>query len=120
MVCTGPDIAQAVGVLSRFMSNSSKKHWSAVKRVLRYLHGTSNLALCYRGMAIGDELDVIGLVYADWGGDLDSMRSTSTYVFSLFGAIVCWMSKRQSTAALSSTEAEYVALTHAGKEAMWL
>ena len=120
MVCTRPDIAQAVGVLSRFMSNPGKEHWSAVKRVLRYLRGTSDLSLCYGGMATGDELDVIGFVDADWGGDLDSRRSTSGYVFSLFGAAVCWMSKRQSTVALSSTEAEYMALTHAGKEAMWL
>ena len=120
MVCTRPDIAQAVGVLSRFMSNPGKEHWSAVKRVLRYLRGTSDLALCYGGMATGDELDVIGFVDADWGGDLDSRRSTSGYIFSLFDAAVSWMSKRQSTVALSSTEAEYMALTHAGKEAMWL
>ncbi|XP_031261582.1 secreted RxLR effector protein 161-like [Pistacia vera] len=115
VVCTKPDIAQAVEVLSRFMSNLGKEHWSAVKRVLRYLCGTSGLALCYGGMATRDELDVIGFVDADWGGDLDSRRSTSGYLFTLFGASICWMSKRQSTVALSLTEAEYMALTYAGK-----
>ena len=49
MVCTRPDIAHAVGVLSRFMSNPGKEHWTAVKRVFRYLHGTSDYGLCYQG-----------------------------------------------------------------------
>ncbi|XP_031255452.1 secreted RxLR effector protein 161-like [Pistacia vera] len=120
MVCMLPDIAQAVGVLSHFMSNRGKEHWSAVKKVLRYLRGTSDLAFCYGGMAIRDELDVTSFVDADWGGDLNSRSSTNGYVFTLFGAPIYWMSKKQSTVALSSTEAEYMALTHAGKEAMWL
>ena len=49
MVCTRPDIAHAVGVLSRFMSNPGKEHWTAVKRVFRYLRGTSDYGLCYQG-----------------------------------------------------------------------
>ncbi|XP_031263955.1 secreted RxLR effector protein 161-like [Pistacia vera] len=102
--CTRPDIARAVGFLIRFMSNLGKEHWSTVKRVLRYLCGPSNLALSYGGM----------------GDDLYNRRATSGYVFSLFGGVVCWMSKRQITVALSSTEAEYMALTHAAKEVMWL
>jgi hypothetical protein len=120
MVCTRPDIAHAVGVLSRYMSNPGKEHWVAVKRVLRYLRGTSDYALCFGGKEESMVLDVEGSVDANWGGDIDSRRSTSGYVFNLFGGPVSWMSKRQSVVALSSTEAEYMALTHAGKEAIWL
>ena len=65
-------------------------------------------------------LDILGHIDADWGGDIDSKRSTSGYVFTLFGVALRWMSRRQSVIALSSTEAEYMALTHAGKEAIWL
>jgi hypothetical protein len=121
MVCTRPDIAHAVGVLSRFMSNPGKEHWTAVKRVFRYLRGTSNYGLCYQGRpGLERMLDIHGFVDADWAGDLDQRRSTSGYVFSLFGGAVSWMSKRQSVVALSTTEAEYIAATHASKEAVWL
>ena len=121
MVCTRPDIAHAVGVLSRFMSNPGKEHWTAVKRVFRYLRGTSDYGLCYQGRpGLEIMLDIRGFVDADWAGDLDQRRSTSGYVFSLFGGAVSWMSKRQSVVALSTTEAEYIAATHASKEAVWL
>ena len=65
-------------------------------------------------------LDIHGFVDVDWPGDLDQRRSTSGYVFSLFGGAVSWMSKRQSVVALSTTEAEYMVATHASKEAVWL
>ena len=65
-------------------------------------------------------LDIRGLVDVDWAGDLDQRRSTSGYVFSLFGGAVSWMSKIQSVVALSTTEAEYITATHARKEAIWL
>ena len=121
MVCTRPDIAHAVGVLSRFMSNPGKEHWTTVKRVFRYLHGTSDYGLCYQGiLGLERMLDIHGFVDADWARDLDQRRSTSGYVFSLFGGAVSWMSKRQSVVALSTTEAEYIAATHASMEAVWL
>eukprot|EP00253_Pinus_taeda_P023034 PITA_23034 len=121
MVCTILDIAHAVGVLSRFMSKPGKEHWTAVKRVFRYLRGTSDYGLCYQGRPELDRvLDTRGFVDADWAGDLDQRRSTSGYVFNLFGGEVNWMSKKQSVVALSTTEAEYMAATHASKEAVWL
>ena len=49
MVCTRPDIAQVVGVLSRFMDNPRRVHWDAVKRVFRYLRGTLDYSICYHG-----------------------------------------------------------------------
>ena len=121
MVCTRPDIAHAVGVLSRFMSKLGKEHWTTVKRVFRYLHGTSDYGLCYQGRPRLDRvLDIHGFFDADWVGDMDQRRSTSGYVFNLFGGAVSWMSKKQSVVALSTTEAEYMAATHASKEAVWL
>ena len=67
MVCTRPDIAHAVGVLSRFMSNPGKEHWTIVKRVFRYLRGTSDYGLCYQGRLGSDiVLDIRGFVDADW------------------------------------------------------
>eukprot|EP00253_Pinus_taeda_P023270 PITA_23270 len=121
MVCTRPDIAHAVGVLSGFMSKPGKEHWTAVKRVFRYLRGTSDYGLCYQGRPGLDRvLDIHGFVDVDWAGDLDRRRSTSGYVFNLFGGAVSWMSKKQSVVALSTTEAEYLAATHASKEAVWL
>ena len=95
MVCTRPDIAHEVGVLSRFMSNPGKEHWTAVKRVFRYLRGTSDYGLCYQGrLGLERALDIHGFVDANWAGDLDQRRSTSGYVFSLFGGAGSWMSKR--------------------------
>ena len=95
MVCTRPDIAHAVGVLSRYMSKPGKEHWTTIKRVFRYLRGTTDHAICYQGKDGPDRvLDVHGFVDADWAGDLDERRSTSGYVFSLFGGAINWMSKK--------------------------
>ena len=121
MVCTRPDIAHAVGVLSRYMSKPGKEHWTAIKRVFRYLRGTTDHAICYQGIAGPDRvLDVHGFVDADWAGDLDQRRSTSGYVFSLFGGSISWMNTKQAVVALSTTEVEYMAATHASKEVVWL
>src|ERR1700738_3846462 len=86
MVCIRPEITHAVGVLSRFMSKLGKEHWTAVKRGFRYLRGTSDYGLCYqRRPGLDRVLDIHGFVDTDWAGDLDQRRSTSGYVFNLFG-----------------------------------
>ena len=114
MVCTRPDIAHAVEVLIMFMSKLGKKHYTAVKRVFRYLCGTSDYGLCYQGRPVLDRvLDIHGFVEVDWTGDLDQRRSTSGYVFNLFGGAINWMSKKQSVVALSTIEAEYMVAIHA-------
>ncbi|GJU38493.1 hypothetical protein Tco_1191450 [Tanacetum coccineum] len=116
MICTRPDIAHAVGVVSRYMAEPGKKHWEAVKRILRYIKGTSDVALCYEESG----LSVKGYVDSDYAGDLDRSKSTTGYVFTLSGGIVSWVSKLQSVVAMSTTEAEYVAAAQASKEAVWL
>ena len=95
MVCTRPDIAHAVGVLSRYMSKLGKEHWTTVKRVFRYLRGTIYHAICYQGRAGPDKvLDVHGFVDLDWARDLDHRRYTHGYVFNLFGGAINWMSTK--------------------------
>jgi hypothetical protein len=116
MVCTRPDIAHAVGVVSRYMNNPGKEHWEAVKWILRYLRGTANHALCFGG----SETVLQGYVDSDMAGDKDSRRSTTGYVFTIGGTTVSWISKLQKVVALSTTEAEYVAATEASKEMIWL
>ena len=90
-----------------------------MKQVFRYLRDTSDYGLCYQGRpGLNRVLDIHGFVDADWAGDLDQRRSTSGYMFNLFGGAVSWMSKKQSVVALSTIEAEYMASTHASKEAV--
>jgi poly(3-hydroxybutyrate) depolymerase len=85
MVCTRPDIAHAVGLLSRYMSKLGKEHWRTIKRVFRYLRGTTSYGLCYQGRSGLDKVvDIHGFVDAAWAGELDRRRSTSGYVFNLF------------------------------------
>jgi hypothetical protein len=104
MVCTRPDIAHAMGVLIRYMSKLGKERWTIVKRVSRYLRGTASYGLCYQGRPILDRvLDIHGFVDVDWARDLDYRRSTSGYVFNLFGGAISWMRKRQVVVALSTT-----------------
>ena len=116
MVCTRPDIAHAVGVVSRFLSNPGKDHWRAIKWILRYLRGTSSLCLCFgTGQPVLD-----GYSDADMAGDCDSRKSTSGFLMTFAGGAVSWQSKLQKCVALSTTEAEYIAVTEACKEALWM
>ena len=91
MGCTRPDIAQAVGVVSRFMNNPGKGHWEAVKWILRYLRGTSHYSLCFGG----SNSCLQGYVDSDMAGDIDGGRSTTGYVFTIGGTAVSWISKLQ-------------------------
>jgi hypothetical protein len=114
-IATRPDIAYAVGILSRFSDNPGLVHWEVAKRVLRYLKGTKDWWLVYGGKKGG----LVG--YADADGSMNEDRhAVSGYAFLIEGGAVSWSSKRQEIISLSTTEAEYVAATHASKEALWL
>ncbi|KAH9800550.1 Integrase catalytic domain-containing protein [Citrus sinensis] len=119
MVCTRPDLAHRVGVISRFMGNPGKDHWNAVKWVLRYLRGTVVTAIVF-GKISGASPEVVGFVDSDSATDNDRRRSITGFVFTMCGGAISWKSSLQSAVALSTTEAEYIALTEAIKEAIWL
>lgn len=114
---TRPDIAYAVSNVARFTSKPTKQHLTAVKRILRYLKGTIKLGLLYSKQ---ESKDCIGYSDADWAGDVNDRKSTSGYLFKLSGAAVSWRSKKQTSVALSTAEAEYIALASTAQEAVWL
>jgi hypothetical protein len=116
MTCTRPDICYVVGLVSRYQSNPGIAHWKAVKRILRYLKGTSNYMLCYQG----SDLQLVGFSDSDYAGDRDKSKSTSGYAFMLNNGAISWSSKKQTCIALSTMEAEYVACSHAVQESVWL
>ena len=114
---TRPDITYAVSNVAKFCSKPTKEHWIAVKRILSYLKGTTELCLWYvRGQAS----DSLGFSDAGWAGDRTDRRSTSGYVFQIGEAAISWRSKQQSYVALCTAEAEYIALASASQEAIWL
>ena len=116
MVCTRPDIAHSVGVVSRFLANPGKKHWEAVKWILRYLKGTGHHCLCFGN----NEIMLEGFADADMDGVVNTRKSTTGYVYTFVGVAVSWISKLQKVVALSTTEAEYIAATEACKEMLWM
>jgi len=132
---TRPDIAFAVGALSRFLGNPGRRHWNEVKRVLSYLKGTSSYAIRYytdkskigevfgysRGVGMRPtDGSIEGFCDSDWAGCVDTRRLTSGFVWMMGGGAICWRSKLQMIVALSSTEAEYVGATPAVQEVIWL
>jgi hypothetical protein len=102
---------------SRFNDKHDDSHWLAVKRIMRYLKGTIGYRLVYRSDSLGQ---IHGYVDADWASDVIGRRSFSGYAFLMAGGAVTWSAKQQSTVATSSTEAEYVEMSFAAKEALWL
>ena len=114
---TRPDISYAVNRLASYMANPSLQHTTALKRVLRYLAGTRSLGIVYRSDAKNPNFT--GYLDAAYG-NTEEDKSISGYVFIASGGAITWSSKKQITQALSSTEAEYVAMSEAAQEACWL
>jgi len=104
---------------SRYMHDPGKDHWEAVRWILRYIKGTVDVGLIFE-KDIADKQECTGYVDFDYAEYFDKRRSTTGYIFTLFLAPVGWPCTLQSTVALSMTEVEYMALTEALKEAIWL
>ncbi|KFK26181.1 hypothetical protein AALP_AA8G213400 [Arabis alpina] len=117
MVCTRPDLAQAVSEVSKYMSNPGRDHWNDVKWILRYLKGTAEYGLRFGDLKC---VAVLGYVDSDYAGDLDNRRYTTGYVFTLAEGPVSWRSVLQDVVAMSTMEAEYMAMGEAAKEALWV
>ena len=118
--CTRPDIAFAVNRLASYTANPSLQHFAALKHVLRYLAGARELGITYSKTPNNiDDNPFYGFADAAYANH-DDCKSTSGYVFLASGGAITWKSKKQTTIALSSTEAEYVALSEAARESCWL
>ena len=117
MVGTRSDLAYPLGVVSRYMRNPIKNHWLGVKWILRYIKGSLATKLCYKK---SDDFKIVGYCDADYAADPDRIRSISGLVFILGGNTISWKSGLQRVVALSTTESEYMALTEAVKESVWL
>ncbi|KAK8950986.1 hypothetical protein KSP39_PZI004235 [Platanthera zijinensis] len=114
---TRPDIENAVNIAARFVSNPSKEHFDAAKRILRYLQGTKDFCILYKS----HQSNILtGFTDSDWAGDNDERKSTRGFLFLIRTGPISWSSRKQRTVALSTTEAEYVALNNAVCEAIWL
>jgi hypothetical protein len=114
-LATRPDIMFAVQTVSRFATNPGPAHWEAVKRIFRYLKGTRDLWLSYGGKPKPLE------GYTDADGSMgEDRKAISGYAFIINGGAVSWSAKRQEIVSLSTTESEYIAITYAAKEALWL
>jgi hypothetical protein len=118
-IATRPDISYAIGVLCRFSENPGRAHWTALKRVLRYLQGTSEYKLTYQPSSTTDE-PFITHSDADLGGNVDNSRSTAGFVISVGGGAVLWSSRLQKHTSLSSTESEYTTASATGCEIIWM
>src|SRR6267154_1237001 len=119
-VAMRPDIAYAIQRLSSFTATPGLAHWTAAKRVLRYLSGTRSLGIKYEGTTANNEVQIEGWSDTDYANDPRDRISISRYVFKLGNGAITWSSKKQNTVLLSSTEAEYTAMAHAVREAIWL
>ena len=122
--CTRPDISFAVSALSQYCSRPNEEHYTAAKRVLRYLRGSTHHGITYNGnSATGDGTEcqptLHGYCDSDYANDRSDRRSFTGYAFYLGNAVVSWQSRKQPTVTLSSTEAEYMAASEAVKEALW-
>lgn len=120
MTCTRPDISWIVSKLSQYLSEPKEQHWITAKHVLRYLKGTMNQELCYKKGV--EKLNLVAYSDADWAADQSDRRSITGYCFSLTkcGPVISWRSKKQPTVALSTCEAEYMALAATTQESLYL
>jgi hypothetical protein len=119
MLCTRPDLAHAVRQASKFLESPGLEHWAHVKRMFRYIKGSVGRKLTYHG---GKErvLKLECYADADWANSVDDRKSVTAVLPFLCSAPVSWLSKGQATVALSSTEAEYMAVSEAVREVSWL
>lgn len=117
VTATRPDVMQAVGQVARFQAAPKEAHVLAVKRIFRYLKGTTDLGLWYPK---GNKLTLEAYTDADWAGSVDDRRSTSGAAFYLGNCLVSWLSKKQSSISLSTAEAEYIAAALCCAQVLWM
>jgi hypothetical protein len=116
-LATRPDLSFSLSLLARFQANPGIDHWNALMHVIGYIKNTLDYGLTY---SRDGNLSPHAFVDADYGGCRDTRRLTSGYVFLMAGAPVTWSSKRQTTIALSTVEAEYIAMSRCAQQMVWM
>ena len=116
ILCTRPDVAYVLGIVSRIQTDPGEDHWKAMKNILKYLRRTKNIFLVFGG----SDLKLEAYSDSSFQSGPDDSKSISGYVFTLNGGAVSWKSTKQQTVADSTTETEYIAVSEATKEAVWM
>jgi hypothetical protein len=117
VIVTRPDCAYANGILRRYQNYYGRDHWEAAKTILKYLYSTKEKGLHYKKET---NATVSAYVDASFADDLDDRKSTQGYIIFLGDGPIAWKSTKQKTTALSTCEAEYMALGEAVKEVLWI
>lgn len=118
LVHTRPDISYSVGVLSRYMDKPIMLHYNAMKRVLRYVKGTLDYGLVNHRKT-GNYI-LSGYSDSDHAGSMDDRKSTTGIAFYLNEDLITWVSQKQKCVALSSCEVEFMDVTAAATQGIWL
>ncbi|XP_057451978.1 secreted RxLR effector protein 161-like [Lotus japonicus] len=117
LTITIPDLMFAVSLASRYMERPTEQHQQVVKRVMRYLNGTTGLGILYKRRG---SRNLVAYTDSDYAGNVDDRRSTSGYVFLLGEGVVAWSSKKQAVVSLSTAEAEFIAAASCACQCIWL
>lgn len=117
---TRPDLAYAVGYVSRFMQEPHQEHFAAVKHILRYIAGTCSFGCFYGRKKQEGQSTLTGFSDSDMAGDPEDRKSTTGVLFCFGIAPITWQSQKQKVVALSSCEAEYIAATTTTCQGVWL
>ncbi|XP_012850949.1 PREDICTED: uncharacterized protein LOC105970659 [Erythranthe guttata] len=112
-----PDICYSVGVCARYQSNPKECHLSAVKRIIRYVSGTTDFGIWY---SMDTNTTLAGFSDADWASDADDRKSTTGGCFYLGNNLVSWYSKKQNSISLSTAESEYIAAGSCCAQLLWM
>ena len=115
MVCTIPDLAYVVSLVSKLMGNPGNTHWEALKWIRRYLKGTQTTCLIYKARNRGDD-PLIGYVNSDFAGSIDIRKSLTGYIFTLLGTTISWKANLLAVVAFLTTKAKYIVVSEAMKE----
>jgi histone deacetylase 1/2 len=117
LTMTRPDLSFVVNKVCQYLHEPRTPHWSAVKRILRYVRYTVDTGLLFRSSS---STLLSAFSDADWAGNMDDRRSTGGYAIFYGGNLIAWSARKQSTVSRSSTESEYKALGNATAELIWV
>ncbi|XP_039119056.1 secreted RxLR effector protein 161-like [Dioscorea cayenensis subsp. rotundata] len=117
LTASRPDISFSVGVCARYQATPKESHLTAVKRIIRYVHGTAEYGIWY---SKDSNSHLAGYSDADWAGNIDDRKSTSGGCFYLGNNLVTWYRKKQSSISLSTAEVEYIAAGICCTQLLWM